>query len=125
MKIYLSRKISCYILLLISCVAVAKYNIHIEGGNLNLKNWLDICKNDENLQRMDKFESINPKTGEKIIISTKYSCLWQDKQTNIQYWFHFSNDRISISGGKAQIKIAKQIAIILNAKVFGDEGEEY
>lgn len=125
MKIFPTIKNGSLILLVMSCVVAAKYNIHIEGGDLNLKSWLDICKADENMQHIDKFETINPKTGEKIIIQSKNSCLWLDEQSGKQFWFYYSNERITIGADMAQVKKAKQIAIILNAKVVGDEGEEY
>jgi hypothetical protein len=109
--------------LLLSTLASANYSLHIT--NVELNDWLELCDTDTSLELKNTFETVNPKTGEKIVIQTKNSCLWVDPSTNKEYWFYFSINEIVFGTQSPQIIKAKEIANKLKSIIVGDEGEKY
>ncbi len=117
------KKIITIAFLLLSTLTVARYSLHIE--NVTLKDWMELCYEDPSLEPKNTFETVNPKTGEKIVIQTKNSCLWVDPGTNKGYWFYFSKNEIVFGAQSPQIIKAKEIANKLKTIIVGDNGEKY
>jgi hypothetical protein len=114
------------LLLLESGKSMAGYNLHIERENqISVEEWLAVCEQDKSLSVQNTAIAVNPQTGEEIEVSTPNSCVWTSPILKKKYSFTYSNGSITLGTDKAQLKKAKKIAKILNAKVVGDEGEEY
>ncbi|EKE87084.1 hypothetical protein [Idiomarina xiamenensis] len=105
---------------------MAGYNLHIERENqISVEEWLAVCEQDKSLSVQNTAIAVNPQAGAKIKVSTPNSCVWTSRILKKKYSFTYSNGSITFGTDKAQLKKAKKIAQILNAKVVGDEGEEY
>ncbi len=105
---------------------MADYSLLIEREQkISELEWLTICEKDNSLTVQDTFVTKNPKTGELIEIDTPHSCVWITPVLKKKFYFTFSNGTVSFSYDKATVKKAKKIAALLNAKIIGDEGEEY
>ena len=102
------------------------YCLHIERENdISVSEWLAICENDSSLALQQETKVENPQTGERVKIQIPNSCVWTSPILRKKYYFTFSNGIITLGNDKAQIKKAKKLAKLLDAKVVGDEGEEY
>ena len=102
------------------------YSLHIERENdISLSEWLALCESDSSLVVQQETEIGNPRTGERIKTQTPNSCVWTSPILRKKYYFTFSNGSITLGSDKAQIKKAKKLAKLLDAKLVGDEGEEY
>lgn len=120
------HKLFILVLLFAGINVLAGYNLHIERNDkITVAEWLDICSNDNSLTIQHSAKLKNPSTGEVIEISTPNSCVWISPFLRREYSFTFSNGSIVLGTDKAQVKKAKKIAKLLNAKVVGDQGEEY
>lgn len=105
---------------------MAGYNLYIERENqISVEEWLAVCEQDKSLSVQSTAIAVNPQTGEEIEVSTPNSCVWISQILKKKYSFTYSNGSVTLGTDKAQLKKAKKIAKILNAKVVGDEGEEY
>ncbi len=105
---------------------MAGYNLHIERENqISVEEWLAVCEQDKSLSIQNTAIAVNLQTGEEIEVLTPNSCVWSSPILKKKYSFTYSNGSITLGTDKVQLKKAKKIAKILNAKVVGDEGEEY
>ena len=105
---------------------MAGYNLYIERENqISVEEWLAVCEQDKSLSVQNTALAVNPQTGEAIEVSTPSSCIWTSSILKKKYSFTYSNGSVTLGTDKTQLKKAKKIAKILNAKVVGDEGEEY
>lgn len=127
------RKIVAVIILLIISDISMAYNLHIQKENyweienpsIDKEQWLSFCKADPTMKVQDSVTGINPETNEEIVVQTEGSCIWASPSTNKEYIFYYSGDRITLGTDDIQISKAKEIAVKLGLKVYGDEGEEY
>ncbi|WP_444942334.1 hypothetical protein ACJJI3_10065 [Microbulbifer sp. ZKSA004] len=107
------------------------YNLHIEKlghwdseeNRISEAEWLNICKNDQDLKIETEISGVNPYTGEEISMPG-ILCHWTDSK-NGTHVFSYNSGRITFGGEDAQIPKAKEIASKVGAVVVGDEGEEY
>ena len=120
------RSLFTFLLLFTGMNVIAGYNLHIERNTkITESEWLAVCEQDKSLTIKNFAFQTNPETGESIKISTPSSCVWRSPVLRREYIFFFSHGRIALGTQNAQIKKAKSLARQLNAKVVGDEGEEY
>ena len=112
--------------LLFSGKVMAGYNLHIERElKISESEWLEVCKADSELNIQHSYSAKNPETGEVIEMDIPNSCLWTAPESNNSFYLVFSNGSITLSYHEDVVEKAKNIAHQLNAKVVGDEGEEY
>jgi hypothetical protein len=102
--------------------SMAAYNLHIEReSKITTEEWLAVCEQDKSLSVKNTATIVNPETGEKIEVATPNSCVWTSPILKNQFAFTYSNGSITFGTEKSQLKKAKKIAKLLNAKVVGDE----
>lgn len=115
------------------------YDIHIVrnddfwdeeiGGGISLDEWSSYVAQD-NTMRMDGTAEVDLPNESKLIIESEGLAVWTAYAANEvggnQAWFGFHNNAIVVKNPDQQI-LAKmlEIAASLNAKVLGDEGEQY
>jgi len=115
------------------------YDVHItrkedwfdedDARIISLDEWKDIVNNDPDM-RLDNYAEATTTQGEIIGVKSDGLSVWtkysgDGKDVN-HAWFSFNIDRIVVKNPDDEI-ISKmlQIAILLKAKVQGDEGEVY
>jgi hypothetical protein len=127
------KKITTVIISLMLCEASMAYNLHIQKENyweidnpqIEKEKWLSFCKSDPTMEIQNSVTGINPETKEEIVVQTPGSCIWTSPNTNQEFVFYYTGDRITLGTNDIQIAKAKEIAASLGLKVYGDEGEEY
>jgi len=120
------RQLLVCILIFTGLDVMASYSLHIERENeISISEWLSICENDSSMKVQNKTQVTNPQIGDVIEVQTPNSCVWTSPILRKKYYFMYSNGTITLGSDKAQIKKAKKLALLLGAKVVGDEGEEY
>lgn len=120
-------------ILLTLCEASMAYNLHIQKENyweidnpqIDQEKWLSFCKSDPDMKIQSSVTGLNPETNEEIVVQTPGSCIWTVPNTKREYVFHYAGDRITLGSDDIQAAKAKEIAVSLGLKVYGDEGEEY
>ncbi|MFZ5986521.1 MAG: hypothetical protein ACOYWZ_05255 [Bacillota bacterium] len=111
------------------------YDIHIiraentweaENNPITVEEWLHVVDSDPEMERIEKLEGRNPITGEVITVPMQNSAVWHHEELNYKVPFCYSEGGISVARpDNIVIKKMKEIAIKLNAKVIGDDEEEY
>jgi hypothetical protein len=115
------------------------YDIHItrqenwfEEDNtkkISLKEWTELLSNDSEM-RLDNFAEATTTNGETIRIESEGLCVWTKYSGNGLdgnfAWFNYSQGNISVKNpDKEIINKMVDLAVRLNAKVQGDDGEIY
>ncbi|WNR46873.1 hypothetical protein [Paenibacillus roseipurpureus] len=102
------------------------------AAQITLDEWKHCISLDSELEYVDFIEATNPKTNETIRIESVGMGVWRTEFNNEEFelTFSFRDGRrgSEISARYVddfQIPKMKEIAGKLNAKVYGDEGEEY
>jgi hypothetical protein len=122
------------------------YSLHIErlGSNITLDEWITAASAMDSLRpRATGYTAVNPNTGERIEIDQSNGdleiALPQSRLARVlgkaKEWepaFFFSQGRASFhppdniaSASNPMCMVASQLAKALNARIIGDEGEEY
>lgn len=121
------------------------YELHIERHErkISLEEWLSVLQTVAGVrQRTDDTVAINPKTGEEIridrndgdaeVLFTSGGFLGLGRREEWCTVFYFFNGKASfkavrdIESSKNPVRrAAAQLAAALNAKIVGDEGEQY
>jgi len=99
------------------------------GGGILFEEWSSLVDADDSM-RMDGFAEVTSSDGGKLRVENEGLTVWTGYQGNIeggnQAWFDFRNGRIVFKNPDQEIlKKMLEIAGTLNAKIVGDEGEEY
>ena len=99
------------------------------GGGIPFDEWSSLLDADDSM-RMDGFAEVSSPDGAKLRIENEGLAVWTGYPANIdggnQAWFDFREGRIVCKNPDQDIlKKMLEIADALNAKIVGDEGEEY
>jgi len=109
------------------------YGVHIERrtaptseSTITLKEWHAYIESSPDLEVIDAWEQANPLTGEVIRVPGDGIAVWNGLGTGKAVHFDYRLGQIS-TGNPDDRVIAKmkEIAHELDARVIGDEGEEY
>lgn len=109
------------------------YGVHIERrtaptseSTITLKEWHAYIESSPDLEIIDAWEQTNSLTGEVIHIPGDGIAVWNGLGDREAVYFNYGIGRISTGNPNNRI-IAKmkEIAQALDARVIGDEGEEY
>ncbi|MDF1674365.1 MAG: hypothetical protein P1U44_01520 [Vicingaceae bacterium] len=104
------------------------YEIHIERENnkITLAEWNNFIEQSNEFKKVDKLEANNPITGEKIVLESPNTGIWEIKGLKIPFTFSEKWGWISVKNPEQFIiKKIVEMSKIFNGKVIGEEGEEY
>ena len=99
------------------------------GGGISFDEWSFLMDADDSM-RMDGFAEVTSPDGRRLRVESEGMAVWTGYPANIdggnRAWFDFRDGRIVIKNPDQEI-LGKmlEIAGALNAKVVGDEGEQY
>jgi len=99
------------------------------GGGISLDEWSGYVAADETM-RLDNVADANTPDGQVIRYENEGLAVWTDysshDESGNKAWFDFREGCISVKNPDEEIlRKMHQIASRLDAKVLGDEGEEY
>ncbi|TWU14688.1 hypothetical protein CA54_35570 [Symmachiella macrocystis] len=115
------------------------YDIHITpndewseeevSGGISFEEWSDYVAADDTM-RMDNEAEVRTPHGDVIRYENKGLAVWTAysgyDESGIKAWFDFREGRISVKNPDDEIlRKMYQIASSMDAKVLGDDGEEY
>ncbi|MBN2293041.1 MAG: hypothetical protein JXM70_11485 [Pirellulales bacterium] len=115
------------------------YSIHIErheerwdadsGGGIPLEEWKAFVDRDENMQ-FDNVADITTPDGDVFRYESEGRVVWYDKsghgEADRKVWFDFHHGRIFANNPSPKtIQKMRQIASHFDARVMGEDGEEY
>lgn len=110
------------------------YELHIRRRSptatdspISRDEWLGYLERDPEFKRIDGIEGINPMTGATIQVPGDLMAEWTARG-DPRPPFNYFEGRISVplrGRDDAVMKKMKEVAAALDARVFGDEGEEY
>ncbi|HCS54979.1 hypothetical protein [Rubinisphaera sp.] len=99
------------------------------GGGISFAEWSTLVDADVSL-RMDSFAEVNLKDDMKLRIESEGLTVWTEYAGNEeggnQAWFDFHENAIVVKNPDQDILVKMlEIAKALDAKIIGEEGEEY
>jgi hypothetical protein len=111
------------------------YDVHItraedwiesESKPISLGEWQSYIQSDPELRPEPCDTATNPTTDQVITVPNKGFAVWTAHPEGDQVWFGYWRGCITAKNpDKAILEKMSQIAARLNARVIGDEGEEY
>lgn len=113
------------------------YDVHICNTNffwqsatlpIPIEYWNEIVKNDNEFDKEDISSKIE-EVGLSIVVNSNQVAIWNNPKVNgcfNKVYFSYKDGRITVENpDEATIIKLKELSLKLNARVIGDEGEEY
>ncbi|HJQ38535.1 MAG TPA: hypothetical protein VKB93_15460 [Thermoanaerobaculia bacterium] len=97
-----------------------------QGLEITLDEWRQYLRTDPRFELTDAAETLNPATNERLVLNRPGLAQWNGHTSGDSVWFSWWRGNVSVKNPDDEV-IQKMLAIalLLRARVQGDDGEWY